>query len=147
MLVRRLSTSAWSADEGRYRLRYAIRPDAGIDEAIDLGEALNLAARTLPAGAAVEPVAQVLEGAARVQTVKLAEDRSGDLVVRLYEGAGRRERTTVRVPGARRLEVVDLLERPLREGMPLGHRAAAADTEEITLEMRPFMITTLRASF
>lgn len=134
------------AEEGRYTMRYALRPDASIDDAIDLGEDLNQVPRTLARDEDLSPVAEVVDGCARIQTVKLAEDRSGDLVVRLYEGAGRRDRARVRIPGARRIVVTDLLERELGEGMPLGHRAAAVDGDTIDLTLRPFEITTLRAS-
>ena len=136
-----------SAEEGEYRVRYAIRPDASVDDAIDLGEQLNTVERTLTRAEDLAPVAQVVGGRARIQTVKLAEDRSGDLVVRLYEGAGRRDAARVRIPGARRIVVTDLLERELGGNMPLAHRAASADGEEIELALRPFEVTTLRASF
>ena len=41
-------------------------------------------------GSAVEPVVRVVAGPAVVEAVKLAEDRSGDVVVRLYEAYGGR---------------------------------------------------------
>ena len=136
-----------AAEEGQYRMRYAIRPAASVADAIDLGEALNLAQRTVRRSSELAPVAQVVEGAARIQTVKLAEDRSGDLIVRLYEGAGVRDAATVSIPGAKKVEVVDLIERTLGEGMPLAHRAKAVDGDTIELALKPFEITTLRATF
>ncbi|MGP9695064.1 alpha-mannosidase [Brachybacterium sp. AOP25-B2-12] len=136
-----------AAEEGEYTLRYAIRPDASVDDAIDLGESLHHVERSVRRTEDLAPVAQVTEGRARIQTVKLAEDRSEDLVVRLYEGAGRRDRAVVRVPGARELEVVDLLERPFAEGVPLAHRSAKAAGEELELDLGPFEIATVRARF
>src|SRR5699024_11838070 len=69
------------AEEGQYTLRYAIRPDAGVAEAIDMGEGLNQAARTLERGEELAPLASLAEGSsARIQTLKLAEDRSGDVI-------------------------------------------------------------------
>lgn len=142
-----------SAEEGQYSLRYAIRPDAGVAEAIDLGEELNQAERTLtrseqlaPA-ATLEPARTGGEHSARLQTVKLAEDRSGDLVVRLYESEGRRAEVDLHVPGATALTVVDLLERPLTEQSPLWHRAASVEGETLPLTLKPFEITTVRARF
>lgn len=135
------------AEEGTYSLRYAIRPQAEIDEAIDMGEALNQAERTIRRSAPLEPVANLEESSARIQTVKRAEDRSGDLLVRLYESAGRRALTSLSVPGARSLTVVDLLERPLDEQSPLSERAASTQGERMPLSMDPFEIMTVRATF
>ncbi len=130
------------AEEGRYRMRYALRPDAGVAEAIDLGEALNQAPRQV--AGAVTPVATLSEGSARIQTVKLAEDRSGDLVVRLYESEGRRARVTLTAPGHVRAETVDLLERPFTPQAPLARRAQQAEGEAIELALNPFEIATVR---
>ncbi len=70
--------------------------------------------------------------AVTVESVKLAEDRSGDVVVRLYESRGGRARCelTAGFP-VTRTEVTDLLERPL-------HETAGPFT------LRPFQILTLR---
>jgi alpha-mannosidase len=70
-----------------------------------------------------------------VEAVKLAEDRSGDVVVRLYESAGGRANTTLTAnfPLAGTHEV-DLLERPLDTGALDGSR----------LRLRPFQIVTVR---
>jgi alpha-mannosidase len=72
---------------------------------------------------------------AYVEAVKLAEDGSGDVVVRLYEPLGARARVRVtpafETSGA---QVVDLLERPL----------AGTDWNGSDLALRPFQIVTLR---
>lgn len=75
--------------------------------------------------------------AVTVESVKLAEDRGGDVIVRLYESAGGRAGTTLRVGfPVVRAQVTDLLERPLHD----------ADTDEhgLVLSLRPFQILTLR---
>ncbi|ATG55307.1 alpha-mannosidase [Brachybacterium ginsengisoli] len=142
-----------SAEEGVYSLRYAIQPEAGVAAAIDLGEELNQAPRVLVRDeplaplAALEAVRAGQDHSARIQTLKLAEDRSGDLVVRLYESEGRRTEVELTASGARSLTVADLLERPLTEQSPLGHRAASVEGEALPLTLRPFEITTVRASF
>ncbi|HEY2880680.1 alpha-mannosidase [Nocardioides sp.] len=121
-------------DGGRHSFRHAIVPGAGVAEAARAGYGLNLPLRRRR-GRAVEPLVDVADGTAYVEAVKLAEDGSGDLVVRLYEPLGARTRVRVtasfETSGA---EVVDLLEHPL----------ASADWSGQELALRPFQIVTLR---
>ena len=121
-------------DQGRHVFRHAIVPGAGVAEAARAGYGLNLPLRRR-AGRAVEPLVQVAGGTAYVEALKLAEDGSGDVVVRLYEPLGARTAVSVtptfETSGA---EVVDLLERPLDSDDWDGH----------TLRLRPFQIVTLR---
>lgn len=105
-----------SADEGRYHLRVALRPGAGIPDAIQEGYRLNLPEREVTAataagagaplvtvqdgvgagaGAGAAPTPGTGSGQVLVETVKLAEDRSGDLVLRLYESLGARAEATL----------------------------------------------------
>ncbi len=120
-------------DQGRHVFRHAIVPGAGVAAAAEAGYALALPLRRR-VGTAVEPLVQ-LDGPAYVEAVKLAEDGSGDVVVRLYEPYGARGRVRVtagfETAGA---EVVDLLERPL----------AGDDWDGTHLSLRPFQIVTLR---
>lgn len=78
------------------------------------GYHLNLPERTVPGSAVVEPLVAVDQEGVVVSAVKLADDRSGDVVVRLYESHGRRVRATL-TPGFALggAVVTDLLERPL----------------------------------
>jgi alpha-mannosidase len=74
-----------------------------------------------------------------VECVKLAEDRSSDVVVRMYAASGGRATATVRADfGATSVESVDLLERPLDIGQSWPDPTAAVVT------FRPFQIVTLR---
>ncbi len=127
-------------DQDQHRFSYSLVPRAGIREAVDAGYALNLPLRALPAGPALEPLVQVDAPAVRVEAVKLAEDRSGDVVVRLYESEGGRADARVRLGfGWSEARVVDLLERPLRD-----IDADDADNAALRLTLRPFEIVTLR---
>jgi alpha-mannosidase len=74
-----------------------------------------------------------------VESVKLADDRSGDVVVRVYEALGNRQAAMIR-PGFRatRVVAVDLLERPRDEP------CANLDPGGVTAVLRPFQILTLR---
>jgi len=127
------------ADRGRHVLDIRIRPGAGIAEAVEEGYRANLAPRTVKGGHAVEPLVSVDNAALVVEAVKLAEDGSGDVIVRLYESLGERSsgRLTAHFP-VRKIQAVDLLERPVEApGVVTG-----ADAADLTL--RPFQLITLR---
>ncbi|WP_432112448.1 alpha-mannosidase [Streptomyces sp. YPW6] len=123
-------------DLGVHRFRYALAPGAEVTDAVREGLALNL-----PLRAAVAPVVPALVSTGHpgvtVESVKLAEDRSGDVVVRLYESAGGRARTwlTAAFPVAA-ARITDLLERPLHP--------AVTEENGIVLDLRPFQILTVR---
>jgi alpha-mannosidase len=121
-------------DQGRHTFRHAIVPGAGVADAARAGYGLNLPLRRRT-GKPLEPLITVDGGTAYVEAIKLAEDESGDVVVRLYEPLGARTRVRVS-PGFETSggEVVDLLERPL----------AGEDWDGAELRLRPFQIVTLR---
>lgn len=125
-------------DQGRHEFALSVRAGSSISDAIDLGYRLNLPVREVT-GAPVAPVVTLDSDAIIVEAVKLAEDRSGDVVVRLYEGLGSTARGSL-VPGFEYTSVVrtDLLERPY--GKP------EKGTGEVALRLRPFEIVTLRFS-
>jgi alpha-mannosidase len=138
-----------AADQGRHELRMSLRPGSGIPQAVAEGYRLNLPLRTVTvvADPLIEPLLRVDNPAVVVEAVKLAEDRSGDLIVRLYEAHG--DRSTARlIRHFEATEVVetDLLERPLTE--PRVELAAGAplpvESHALTLTLRPFEIVTLR---
>ncbi|TKA09770.1 alpha-mannosidase [Actinacidiphila oryziradicis] len=130
------------ADQGAHRMTYSLLPGATIADAVEGGYALNLPLRVEPGAAAEAPAPLVgIEGtAASIEAVKLADDRSGDVIVRMYESLGGRARTRV-TPGfpVANAQVVDLLERPLDED-PIEPDADGG----IPVSLRPFQILTLR---
>ncbi|MEZ0069611.1 alpha-mannosidase [Streptacidiphilus sp. MAP12-20] len=130
-----------STDQGTHRLRHAFVPGATLADAVREGHALNLPTRRVPGDRPVAPLIAVDGDAVVVETVKLAEDRSGDVVVRLYESLGGRAATALR-PGFATSTVTetDLLERPLPDAPP--HRLDADGP--LRLRLRPFQILTLR---
>ncbi|MEU1853194.1 glycoside hydrolase family 38 C-terminal domain-containing protein [Streptomyces sp. NPDC019990] len=125
------------ADQGRHRFTYALLPGATIEDAVAEGYALNLPLRTAEAAGAPAPVVSVDGAGVTVEAVKLADDTSGDVVVRLYESRGGRAqgllRTGFPLAGA---QITDLLERPLED-------AVIADGG-VSVTLRPFQILTLR---
>ncbi|HEX4788804.1 MAG TPA: glycoside hydrolase family 38 C-terminal domain-containing protein [Actinospica sp.] len=127
------------SDLGRHRFGYALVPGADTRGALAEAQALNLPLRPAPAGAGHRPLVAVDNPDVVVECVKLADDRSGDLVVRLYEARGGRAGAllTTGFPLAR-AQVTDLLERPIGGQEP----DSAGDALDLTL--RPFQILTLR---
>jgi alpha-mannosidase len=127
------------SDQGEHLVRSSLTVGAGIADAIDAGYALNLPLR---AGAApIDPLVTVNGDGVLVEAVKLAEDRSGDVIVRVYEALGRRTSAEVRFGFAvDAVRQTDLLERELAE--PDG--VDASDPASVRLSVRPFQVVTLR---
>ena len=78
------------ADRGSHELTVTIRPGASIADAVEEGYRTNLAPRLVKGAHGAEPLVAVSNPALVVEAVKLAEDGSGDVVVRLYESLGER---------------------------------------------------------
>ncbi|PZE28021.1 glycoside hydrolase family 38 C-terminal domain-containing protein [Curtobacterium sp. MCBD17_028] len=133
-----------SADQGRHVFRTVLRVGATVLDAADSGYRLNLPVRAVAGDTPVAPIVTVSDPAVFVEAVKLAEDRSGDVVVRLYEARGGRATDVLVDLGFPVASVTrtDLLERDLAAGEP-GSGAWGAD-EPVTLTLRPFEIATLR---
>ena len=123
-------------DRGRHEFRFRLVPATTPAGAIAAGYALNLPPVRRTGSHGVVPLVSV-DGDANVliESVKLAEDRSGDVVVRLYEAEG--------VPGSAALRTsfaavafvrTDLLERPID--------VDGGDGPQVRL--RPFQIVTIR---
>jgi alpha-mannosidase len=134
-------------DQGLHRFHYALVPGAAIEDAVREGYRINLSPRAVPGTSAVEPLVRVDVPGVVVESVKLADDRSGDVVVRMYEARGGRARVAVRpgfpVAGAR---AVNLLEEEFEDAPELDTGAGGADAGDaaIALTLRPFQIVTLR---
>jgi alpha-mannosidase len=127
------------ADQGRHELQVTIRPGASIADAVEEGYRTNLAPRLARGAHGVEPLFTVSNEALVIEAVKLAEDSSGDVIVRLYESLGERSTglVTANFP-VTGVGAVDLLERPVDAP---GVTAALASAE---LTLRPFQLVTLR---
>ncbi len=124
------------ADQGRHVNRVTVRPGADIGAAVEEGYRTNLPVRTVQGERDVEPLITVSDPAVVVEAVKLAEDGSGDVVVRLYESRGGRAAAEI-TPGfeVREIGCVDLLERPVD---------GTGTFDGKTLTLRPFQLVTLR---
>ncbi|GAA1724576.1 alpha-mannosidase [Microbacterium paludicola] len=126
-------------DQGEQTHRYAFVIGAGIEDATAAGLAMNLPPREAT-GSPVAPVAQA-SGGILVSAVKLAADRSGDVIVRVYEPYGRRASGSLvfgRAVSA--VSTVSLIEDdPLEE-------VSLVDDREVALSLTPFEVRTLRVS-
>ncbi|MFB8370016.1 alpha-mannosidase [Pseudarthrobacter sp. NPDC055928] len=129
-----------AADRGHHELTVTIRPGAGIAEAVEEGYRTNLAPRMVRGAKPAEPLFTVGNAALVIEAVKLAEDGSGDVIVRLYESLGQRSAglLTANFPVAKAY-ATDLLERPVE-----APGVAPAGDGGVTLALRPFQLVTLR---
>jgi alpha-mannosidase len=127
-------------DQGTHRLNYALVVGVGLDGAVEAGYDLNLPARSVRGAVAVAPLLSIDNAAIVIESVKLAEDRSGDIVVRLYESSGGRAAARVDVAtGLAEVIETDLLERPVTPDA-----LVAQDVGGFSLRVRPFQIVTVR---
>ena len=132
------------ADEGQHSFSVSVLAGADLLDATKAGYAKALPERTVP-GAGWDPVITSGNPAVVVSCVKLADDRSGDVIVRLYEALGGRATTTV-VYGfaAGETTVVNLLERQDGETEHLASVTAVEGGVQVAL--KPFQIVTLRVT-
>ncbi|MFP3463998.1 alpha-mannosidase [Leifsonia sp. SIMBA_070] len=127
-----------AADQGAHRFTVSLRP-GGIAEAIEDGYRQSLPPRPTR-GTPVAPLVTVSDPAVVVETVKLAEDGSGDLVVRLYEAHGDRSSATVTTSiDWQAVEATDLLEQPVETTA-----LRSSSPRRLELDLRPFELLTLR---
>lgn len=136
------------ADRGRHRLRVGLVAGAQVLQAVTEGYRMNLEERLVHEVAIdeVDPLVSVDLPGVVVEAIKVAEDGSGDVVVRLYEALGRRARArlTVGFP-SRSVVETDLLERAVVAD-PVITQTSRSDEGVLStdLSLRPFQLVTLR---
>ncbi|MET8571003.1 glycoside hydrolase family 38 C-terminal domain-containing protein [Streptomyces sp. NPDC004783] len=127
-------------DQGVHRFRHALVPGAGIGDAVREGWRINLPERRATGAGEVAPLVTADRDAVVITAVKLADDGSGDVVVRFHEAHGGRVRATLTTGfAATDVQVTDLLERPLADA-----EAPRPDGDRIAVRLRPFQLMTLR---
>jgi len=135
-------------DQGVHRCTYSLLAHAGDLRAagvIDEGYRLNLPVRVLAGGTGdgpPPPVVAVDHPAVVVEAVKLADDGSGDVVVRLYESHGGQAQVTL-TPGFGVLEVVATDAHERVDAASAGPTLVRSG-DDVALRLRPFQIVTLR---
>ncbi|UUX59634.1 alpha-mannosidase [Glutamicibacter halophytocola] len=128
-------------DQGLQTHRYGLVVGADIAAVTKAGALLNSAERTVNGSRPVAPLVRITGEGLVVSSVKLATDRSGDLLVRVYESLGRRARGELQlnVPVAT-ATTASLLEDPLDDG------AIGLADGSLPLALGPFEVRTLRFS-
>jgi alpha-mannosidase len=121
-------------DAGRHCFTHVIAPGTTVPDAVRLADQRSFPVRSLFGAAPVAPVAEVTGGTVAIEAVKLAEDGSGDVVVRIRETCGTRSKAAVRLCVAASAVECDLLER------------AGRTLDATALTLGPFEVRTLRFS-
>lgn len=130
-------------DQGSHRFGYALVCGAEIIDAVREGYRANLPVRQRLGAVPVAPLIEGTNPAVVVEAVKLADDRSGDVVVRLYEALGGRASTRLIASfDVAAVQVCDLLEREDAEISALAPVSVEGNTVALTLG--PFQVVTLR---
>lgn len=136
------------ADRGRHGFRFAIAAPASIADAVALGYRLGMPPVPVTGGHDVPPLVEVRSDAVVLETVKLAEDGTGDVVLRLYEALGGAASATVTTSfDWTEVVVTDLHERAVAADSPVqrGVRVRAdAASRTVHLDDRAFGLVTLR---
>ncbi|RBP98544.1 alpha-mannosidase [Bifidobacterium aemilianum] len=144
-------------DLGQHEFTWSLQLGASREDALALAAELN--APTIGNLPALEPLVSLenLEGLAIIDWVKLADDGSGDVIVRLYEALGGKAEARLNLSGplsGAKVYETDLLEQlsqpqsasyPASEDLPRG--LAQADGEPADgapLSLQQFQLTTLR---
>lgn len=128
-------------DQGEQTHRYGMVIGADVAAATEAGALLNIDERTVSGGRGIDPLVVVSGPGVVLSSVKLAADRSGDLVVRIYESRGARTNGELAfcAPVAEVREVNMLEEEVTGAGL-----LPVCDTGSISLSLKAFDVRTFR---
>lgn len=136
-----------NADQGEHRFTYSLYPHDGewrgsgvVEAAYSLNNPLivrRVPAHQTAADSVLEPLVAASPANVIVETIKQAEDGNG-VIVRLYENERKRGRVVVQTSfDIAEASIVNLLEEPMES-------LAAAGSREVTFDIKPYQIVTLR---
>ena len=126
------------SDQGINQMRFSIRPGALIQDAVNLGYQLAFPAQEVSGNQELPALVQTNSQQVIIESVKLAQDLSGDLIVRIYESIGSRAKCKISLAGeAEKIFTTNFLEQATPD-------ALATSGSAIELELRPFQVLTLR---
>jgi alpha-mannosidase len=129
-------------DHGKHLFRHALVVGADIADAVREGYRINLPRRVVTGSSAVKPLVSLDNPGVVIEAVKLADDRSGDVVVRLYESLGARADAVLTFDfDVAHVWSTDLLERRAEFSADYP-----VEGDAVRLSLRPFEIRTFRIS-
>lgn len=134
-----------TSDRGRHTFSYLMRVNSNIAKAIQTGYELNVPLRQVSGieNINMPPIFEVDSESVLVEAIKMAEDESGDVVVRLYESQGIRGRIKISPDFKfKNCFVTDLLERK----KDTSEAKIDFKNGTIFLEFLPFQLNTIRIS-
>lgn len=143
-----------NTDKGVHEFAWNVVADASMPAVLD--EANRLNAAVLPAVPAFDPLAQLnpVDGVMVLDWVKLADDGSGDLILRVYEAVGGEAHARLAVNAAlgkatvRECSIMEdaRLDAELPAAFADGDPSVARTTQGAMLSLHPFQLATLRVS-
>ena len=119
-------------DAGRREFRHVVCPGAGIPDAVRLADEQSFGVRRVIGAGPVAPAVHVEGGTVALEALKLAEDGSGDVIVRIRETCGTASAAAVQLCVPATVVECDLIERPVGE------------IDAHAMRLRPFEVKTLR---
>lgn len=127
-------------DKGTHHHRFGLVVGASIQDATRYGAHANAQPSVIRGRGEVNPLVEISGAGVAVSSVKLAADRSGDLIVRAHEYLGARATAQLRISGpVSTVQRVSLLEDALDKAVP-GKGTSAFD-------LGPFEVRTWRIRF
>ena len=143
-----------NTDKGVHEFAWNVVADASMPAVLD--EANRLNAAVLPAVPAFDPLAQLnpVDGVMVLDWVKLADDGSGDLILRVYEAVGGEAHARFAVNAAlgkatvRECSIMEdaRLDAELPAAFADGDPSVARTAQGAMLSLHPFQLATLRVS-
>lgn len=138
-------------DRGHHTRHFRVFPGAGLRDTVARTQRMNAPLRHITADAAADSAALNRECAVPtfieaadgfvVETVKLAQDRSGDVIIRGYEPVGARVNARIQFDRPVTVSAVDVLE---SADTHVTLPSVVTENNETHFELAPFQIVTLR---
>ena len=133
-----------NTDQGKHEFTWSFIADANMDSVLSTADFLN--SPIIDMLPKVDPLFTILRnsGLIALDWVKLADDCSGDIILRIHEPSGGYANGQIKlnkILRAASIEEVDLMGMPVLHGMPT---ALHKNNDALNIELRPFQLCSLR---
>lgn len=133
-----------NTDQGKHEFTWSFIADANMDSVLSTADFLN--SPIIDMLPEVDPLFTIHRnsGLIALDWVKLADDCSGDIILRIYEPSGGYANGQIKLNKILRyssIEEVDLMEMPVLHGMPISLHN---NNDALNVELRPFQLCSLR---